>query len=176
MFERLGFCSMIFLILLKVCGGFVEGFVEGLSLANTGLLKVLKVSSRIYMCARARACVHGKKLSTLSTPSTDNINSECLCGFQAVEGLLRVCGGFMSGSLREKMPETAAFIDAMREAFGAEMVHAQIRRGMRGEPTFYACENGMTVGSQLRVSGFELAADALVDKHGNAKAGDAKRK
>lgn len=58
---------MIFVILLKVCGGFVEGFVDGLSRANTGLWKVLKVFSRIYMCARARMCTWKKTINTFHT-------------------------------------------------------------------------------------------------------------
>jgi hypothetical protein len=44
------------------------------------------------------------------------------------------------------MPQTAAFIDAMREAFGAPGIDAAIRAGMRGEPGFYARENGLEVG------------------------------
>lgn len=45
------------------------------------------------------------------------------------------------------MPGTAAFIDAMREAFGADMINDQIRKGMKGEPTFYASENGHELGT-----------------------------
>lgn len=45
----------------------------------------------------------------------------------------------MSKPLRETMPETAAFIDAMRDAFGEGEINLQIRRGMHGEATFYAC-------------------------------------
>lgn len=52
-------------------------------------------------------------------------------------------------SMREEMPAVAAFIDALREAFGATEIDGQIRKGMRGEPTFYASENGHTVGTKL---------------------------
>lgn len=51
------------------------------------------------------------------------------------------------GSLRGEMPLTAAFIDSLREAFGADSIDAQIRRGMRGEPVFYASENGHEIGT-----------------------------
>lgn len=51
------------------------------------------------------------------------------------------------GSLREQMPTVAAFIDELRAAFGAESIDRQIRKGMRGEPVFYASENGHTVGT-----------------------------
>lgn len=55
----------------------------------------------------------------------------------------------MKGSgkpLRVSMPETAAFIDALREAFGADQVDPSIRAGMRGEPCFYAREGGHQLG------------------------------
>lgn len=49
-------------------------------------------------------------------------------------------------SLREAMPQTAAFIDAMREAFGVAEVNAQIKRGMAGGTEFYARERGREIG------------------------------
>lgn len=49
-------------------------------------------------------------------------------------------------NLRSEMPVTAAFIDALRDAFGAEEINAQIRRGMRGETTFYAKKGGREIG------------------------------
>lgn len=51
------------------------------------------------------------------------------------------------GSMREQMPIVADWIDRMREAFGAEHIDGVIRRGMRGEPVFFASENGHTVGT-----------------------------
>ena len=53
-------------------------------------------------------------------------------------------------SLRDAMPATAAFIDALREAFGADMVNAAIRAGIDGQPTFWASENGQEVGTRCR--------------------------
>jgi hypothetical protein len=53
------------------------------------------------------------------------------------------------GSLREQMPETAAFIDSLRAAFGADMIDAQIRKGLKGAPVFYASENGYTIGTPI---------------------------
>lgn len=50
-------------------------------------------------------------------------------------------------NMRAEMPNTAAFIDALRNAFGTEMINEQIRKGMRGEPTFYAKENGHELGT-----------------------------
>ena len=52
-------------------------------------------------------------------------------------------------SMREQMPQVAAIIDAFREAFGAEVVDAAIRRGMRGGQGFYATENGHEVGTPV---------------------------
>ncbi|OEZ66293.1 hypothetical protein JAB5_00750 [Janthinobacterium sp. HH103] len=52
-------------------------------------------------------------------------------------------------SMREQMPQVAAIIDAFREAFGAEVVDAAIRRGMRGGQGFHATENGHEVGKPV---------------------------
>lgn len=51
-------------------------------------------------------------------------------------------------SMREQMPQCAAFIDSLRDAFGKEHIDGQIRAGMRGEPVFYASENGHTLGTK----------------------------
>lgn len=58
------------------------------------------------------------------------------------------------GWMRKEMPETAAFIDAVREAFcqtpaeRAELDEA-MKRGMNGEAGwFYASENGNQVGTR----------------------------
>ena len=50
-------------------------------------------------------------------------------------------------SMRDKMPGVSAFIDAMREAFGKEEIDKQIRAGLKGEPVFYARENGYVLGT-----------------------------
>jgi hypothetical protein len=50
--------------------------------------------------------------------------------------------------MKEKMPEVAAFIDSLCDAFGKETIHAQIRKGLNGEPVFYAFENGYEVGTR----------------------------
>ena len=55
-----------------------------------------------------------------------------------------------SGDLRDKMPQTAKWIDELREAFGKEEIDAQIRKGMKGEPTFWAKENGIEIGTRTR--------------------------
>ena len=51
--------------------------------------------------------------------------------------------------MREQMPQVAAIIDAFREAFGAEVVDAAIRRGIRGGQGFHAAENGHEVGTPV---------------------------
>lgn len=63
----------------------------------------------------------------------------------------------MAKSLRETMPETAAFIDACREAFGIENVDPSIKAGIEGQPTFWACENGITVGTKSEDRGIPLS-------------------
>lgn len=51
--------------------------------------------------------------------------------------------------MRAQMPLAAAFVDAMREAFGAAGIDAAIAAGMRGEPGFYALENDIQLGTPL---------------------------
>lgn len=51
------------------------------------------------------------------------------------------------GSMRVQMPVVAAWIDQMRAAFGAAHIDGVMKAGMRGEPVFYASENGHTVGT-----------------------------
>ncbi|MFB9128563.1 hypothetical protein E2553_24885 [Paraburkholderia dipogonis] len=45
------------------------------------------------------------------------------------------------------MPEMAAFMANMRDAFGDACVDDAVRRGKADEPTFYVCENGRTIGT-----------------------------
>lgn len=53
--------------------------------------------------------------------------------------------------MRDKMPTVAAFVDALREAFGKEEIDAAIRRGLRSDckpwERFFAKEDGHTLGS-----------------------------
>jgi hypothetical protein len=64
-------------------------------------------------------------------------------------------------SMRETMPGVTAFIDGMRAAFGREMIDGQIRRGMNGEPTFFASENGHQVGTRLLVADSAVTWDRV---------------
>lgn len=52
-------------------------------------------------------------------------------------------------NLREAMPDTYAFIEECREAFGKESVNPMIKLGMEGAQTFYASENGIEVGTRF---------------------------
>lgn len=50
--------------------------------------------------------------------------------------------------LRRQMPETAAWVEARRQEWGAEHVNACIRRALKGEPgLFYAIEAGHVLGT-----------------------------
>ncbi len=53
------------------------------------------------------------------------------------------------GSLREEMPTVTTIIDGFREVFGKVYIDNIIRAGMRGQPVFYASENGHTIGTPL---------------------------
>lgn len=51
-------------------------------------------------------------------------------------------------SLREAMPNTAAFIDFARELVGVEAINAEIKKGMAGMPGhFHAKEAGHEAGT-----------------------------
>jgi len=55
----------------------------------------------------------------------------------------------MTKPLRQAMPTVAAWIDALRDAFGAEEINAAIKAGIDGQPTFYAAEGGQQIGTKL---------------------------
>jgi len=54
------------------------------------------------------------------------------------------------GSMREQMPTVAALIDELRAAFGKDSIDGQVRKGMNGQPMFWASENGHTVGTKAK--------------------------
>lgn len=53
----------------------------------------------------------------------------------------------MTKPLRQTMPTVAAWIDAHRAAFGEADTNAAIKAGIDGQPTFWARENGQSVGT-----------------------------
>ena len=67
----------------------------------------------------------------------------------------------MTKPLRATMPIVAAWIDQMRSAFSAEEINAAIKAGMNGQPTFYARENGIEVGTRYHAP--ESRTVALAD-------------
>jgi hypothetical protein len=64
--------------------------------------------------------------------------------------------------MREQMPVVAALIDEYRAVFGKESIDTVIRRGMKGEPVFFASENGHTVGTPI-----PRGVRVLKDERGN---------
>lgn len=58
--------------------------------------------------------------------------------------------------LRQTMPTVAAFVDDLRDAFGAETINAAIKAGMDGQPTFWASEGGQEVGTRVDLSGYTV--------------------
>ena len=138
--------------------------VDSLSRASARKLIVLIVWCRLYMCAYARVHVYQNKLSKLSKLSTViyilYINQQltrlivCLFFNQTIK-LIAITINFLTlkgfmDSLRQDMPVTAAWIDAMREAFGVEHINAQIKKGTAGGQAFYAVENGIEVGTAFK--------------------------
>lgn len=48
--------------------------------------------------------------------------------------------------LRQAMPTVAAWVDELREAFGADAINPALRNGAAGGALFYATEGGQTIG------------------------------
>lgn len=66
------------------------------------------------------------------------------------------------GRLREEMPEIAAWVDDLRQAFGEEYINKIIAAGMKGEPVFSVSKNGRTIGTPV------LIGDKVIrDENGN---------
>jgi hypothetical protein len=51
--------------------------------------------------------------------------------------------------LKEMMPRVAALIDDLVAVFGKDEIHGQVRKGLAGEPTFWASENGHEIGTRF---------------------------
>lgn len=76
-------------------------------------------------------------------------------------------------NLRAAMPKTAAWIDALRAAFGADQIDASIRAGMKGGTAFHASENGHEIGSKDSRVGIVLA-QCVITPTAAAEAGSAR--
>lgn len=64
----------------------------------------------------------------------------------------------MTKPMRQAMPVVAAFIDDLRDAFGKDMIDAQIRIGIKGGQAFHAKEGGQSIGTPLlSVDGIKLS-------------------
>ena len=64
-------------------------------------------------------------------------------------------------NLRDQMPQVTALVDRFRTTFGRANIDDVIRRGMKGEPVFYASENGHTIGTKS--ADVQPAAPLVVD-------------
>ena len=69
----------------------------------------------------------------------------------------------MTKPLRQAMPTVAAFIDDLRDAFGAEHINPIIRAGMDGQPVFHAKEAGHEVGTPIPYSAEKAVSMADID-------------
>jgi len=64
--------------------------------------------------------------------------------------------------LREAMPTVAAWIDELREAFGADSINAAIRNGLAGGDHFHASENGHEIGCEAMPGRHVVSAADMV--------------
>lgn len=77
-------------------------------------------------------------------------------------------------NLRQAMPQTAGFIDAMRAAFGADQIDTSIRAGMKGGTAFYASENSHEIGRNDERVGIPLSQCVLKRNDASNEAASAK--
>jgi hypothetical protein len=67
---------------------------------------------------------------------------------------------------RHPMPEIAAFVAELRHAFGDATIDEAVARGRAGEPTFFASENGRTVGTKTAAPTSSWRVDgSVLDRH-----------
>lgn len=70
-----------------------------------------------------------------------------------------------AGSLRDRMPQCAEFVDALREAFGQAEIDNVIRRGLRPdclpEHRVFFSEAGSCIGQPLGPPDFSVTGDDL---------------
>ena len=64
--------------------------------------------------------------------------------------------------MREAMPTVAAWIDELREAFGADGINSAIRNGAAGGTHFYAEEGGQTIGCDAPPAGRAVSVVDMV--------------
>jgi hypothetical protein len=77
--------------------------------------------------------------------------------------------------MRETMPQVTEWVDEWRAVFGAEEINASIRAGLAGQPTFWACENGVEVGTKDTRTGIPLS-DIVIEAPGaTVQAGKGKK-
>ena len=73
-------------------------------------------------------------------------------------------GDAVTKPLRASMPQTTAFIDALREAFGVDEINGQIKLGMAGAQTFFAEEGGQSIGTRFTEIRNHITLDKMVIK------------
>lgn len=67
---------------------------------------------------------------------------------------------------KHPMPEVAAFVAELRRAFGDAAIDEAVARGKAGEPTFFASENGLAVGTKSEAPVSSWIVDSSVfDRH-----------
>ena len=63
------------------------------------------------------------------------------------------------------MPTVAAWVDELREAFGADGINAAIRNGVAGGAAFYATEGGHSIGSAAMPGRHVVSLADMVTSH-----------
>ena len=82
-------------------------------------------------------------------------------------------------NLRQGHPDHAAFIDAMREAFGADGINANLRAGMQGIPGKFCLRDmagNVIAGTPAAPARFEFTAAEIVIESQTRKPDNATRR
>ena len=111
--------------------------------AGQGLCRVCMVCRRHARAPRSLASrPHNRNpLPRVPRCTPAHLHSALLTRVSAVRGTAtkpKYPAGPMSQNLRAEMPTVAAWIDELREAFGADQINPAIKAGMNCQPTFWA--------------------------------------
>lgn len=143
--------------------GSVQGFFAPLHTVFACRANGFRLVCRVCRASRARVHVHAMRRA----PHTRQMRARTYTPLHTLHTLHKIVVERVSGvhgskttpahpaqaakmtkPLRQTMPVTAAFIDNLRAAFGETDINAAIRAGLDGQPTFYAMEGEMEIGTK----------------------------
>jgi len=95
----------------------------------------------------------------LAVAVSEGVKARVFDHFEWKAGEIRLQKPMKQKEFKTLMPQSAAFIESMCNAFGTDVIHGQVRDGLAGAPTFHAIENGYEIGTAF------LSHDGVVPQH-----------